>query len=75
MEEGEGLSLGVLAAHSSASMRAHDSGGSEGGGVWRWPRCDPTGAQHLSAWCVRALRQVVGTAAATNGTWAAIARL
>jgi Holliday junction resolvase len=38
--------LEVLAAHSSASMRAHGSGqrrlvaavSGEGGGVWRWPR-------------------------------------
>jgi hypothetical protein len=32
-----GLALEVFAADSSASMRAHGSGSSEGGGVWRWP--------------------------------------
>jgi hypothetical protein len=38
--EREGSSLEALAAHSSASTHAHGSSSSEGGGVWRRPRCN-----------------------------------
>jgi hypothetical protein len=70
-------------AHGSldASTRVHDSGQRQLAAVVAarevvcGDSCDATrpGAQHFSAWRVRALWQVTGTAAATDGTRAAAA--